>query len=921
MIEQEFKYFAFISYSGKNEKWAKWLHSHLENYHIPTALCKENPNIPKKIRPVFWYRKDLSGTKLKETLEKELEVSQYLIVICSPDSAKSDWVNDEVKSFIAKGREKYIIPFIVDGVPHSTDMNEECFPESLRNLSREDEIRGISILSDGKHHALVDVVATMFGVSFDTLWQRHKRRERKIRNIWVGICTLIIICSLGFWDYTRTKVEYYADYVDIWGLPKGIIPLTDEQVSHRNVSYRFEYHRIPFGEHGFYKWRIHRMSMVNSKGVFSSYVPCNHENYYPVQEFIFDEGHLKEIVNKDKYNRTVMRYTITDDYEENPACLYDLTGRDVRQESGYLNASTTAMDFGNVMFNNKSKIKRFHYTRDEEGCITKITYHAHDDSDLKISAISDNNNIYGRLYKLDSLGRITKITYINNDGNTISDKSGVASICYFYGDWDVKSIEYYDIDGQLIYNEQKYARLDRKFDRYGNPIEELYKGVDGKLCYNFKNISRKVISYDDNGFPIEYKCFDSEDNLSYCTDNYAIQKVIYDKKGRPVKCSFFDINEAPCYDKENIHSFTLKYNSNNCILEQRHYDISGNPCYDKFYGVHFIKLDYDGSNYEVKREFFDGKLNRCVSPVMKFAIQKLVYDKYHNVISVSYLDCKGKPCYTDYYNSEIIWSYDARGNVIKVENLDVKGKPCIQKDGAATVLYKCDNYGNLMEQKYLGADGLPMYINMVASIQYGYTNNGLICEERMYDEEGKLCMNKDWYAVAQYEYDSNGNMIKEAFFDADFRPCYVRNLGYSSKEIKYINNKVSEIKYFDTKGRLMLNAEHYAISKFEHDKKGNIISKKYYNQDGTPCMTTDLIHCWLNEYDNRGLLIKSEAFDDQMNRCVCRNGYSIQENVYNEKGMLIQYTNLDASKKVINADGIVGKYKINRVSSSTFLKT
>jgi len=130
-----------------------------------------------RIKTVRFYldSSDLSGTKLKEALEQELALSKYLIVIYSPDSAKSSWVNDEVQSFIDKGKAKYIIPFIVDGIPHSQFPDTECSPECLQQLPREEEIRGISVKADGKQHALVDVVATMFNVSFDTLWQRHKR--------------------------------------------------------------------------------------------------------------------------------------------------------------------------------------------------------------------------------------------------------------------------------------------------------------------------------------------------------------------------------------------------------------------------------------------------------------------------------------------------------------------------------------------------------------------------------------------------------------------------------------------------------------------------------------------------------------------------------------------------------------------------
>ncbi|MBO5956263.1 MAG: TIR domain-containing protein, partial [Bacteroidales bacterium] len=198
-MEEQMKYYAFISYNSADEKWAKWLQHKLEYYHVPSALCKEYPELPKKIRPVFWYKQDLSGTKLKEALSKELRSSKYLIVICSPDSAKSVWVNDEIASFIEQGKDAQIIPFIVRGEPHSKNPDNECFPPALLGLKRDEEIRGIDVRrKEGKSHALVDVIATMFGIRFDELWGRH--RQRLIRQLFLSILSLIAVFAIcAFW--------------------------------------------------------------------------------------------------------------------------------------------------------------------------------------------------------------------------------------------------------------------------------------------------------------------------------------------------------------------------------------------------------------------------------------------------------------------------------------------------------------------------------------------------------------------------------------------------------------------------------------------------------------------------------------------------------------------------------------------------
>lgn len=900
-MEQDFKYFAFISYSSKNEKWAKWLHSKLEHYHIPTALCKDNPNIPKKIRPVFWYKKDLSGSRLKEALEKELEVSRYLIVICSPDSAKSEWVNDEVKSFITREKGGDIIPFIVEGTPHSANVDEECFPESLRKLSREDELRGISVLAEGKHHALVDVIATMLGVSFDTLWQRHKRRERNIRNFWISLCGLILFCALGIWDYTRTKVEYYVDYVDCWGLPEGITPLTGEQVRHRHSSCRFEYRRIPIGERGFYKWRIHKVSRVNSKGVVSNITSAYDENVYPIQEFVFKDSYLTEIVNKDSYNRIVMRYSISDDYDRNTASLYDLSGKDVRQESSYLNASTTAMNIENNR--NKSKIKRLHYTRNKQGYITKVTFHANDDDDLESSAIGDNNNIYGKVFDLDSLGRKLKVTYIDHDGKPMTDKYGVGCINYKmspFGGTDIK--EYIGSDGKLAYNEYKYARIYIKKDIYGNPIEQWYEGDNGKPCYDHQNNYRIVAKYDRNGFLIESRRYDFNGNLSYCTDNFAIQRMRYDTKGRYIEVANYDINDKPCYTKSGYSIVRAKYNMENCITEVTAYNINDNPCIEQTYGIHKICYKYDEYNYLIEESYYDKQNTPMVSPKRHFAKQFLQYDEFHQIVTMKNYDEKGKPCYDSDFVSAIHWTYDSRGNITKIECLDIEEKPCICKEGYATIKYRYDNYGNKTEECYYGIEDELIYINMCTSIQYDYYPNGLLKEMRHYDEKGKLCLNNNWFAISRFEYDNNGNQTCVSFFDADTIPCYYKDGLYSRLEYKY-DKKGNVIKetFFDSKGNISMTSKGmYAIGKYKYDNYHRIIEYAFFDENDKPCYYDKDYHILRVRFDSKGNVTKHSIFDKNGAPTVSREYSSIIRYEYDTKGNLIRTDYMNAKEENVN---------------------
>jgi WD40 repeat protein len=179
------EYFAFISYQREDEEWAKWLAHELEHYHFPISLNGRN-DLPKDLRPIFRDIDELSAGNLPNQIHKALTNSKHLIVICSPRSAKSKWVNKEIDEFINLGRTNRIFPFIIDGTAFSNNPNNECFPPALRGIPKEEERLGGNINEMGRDAAVVKIVAGMLDLDFDTLWQRYEREkaeeERKVRE-------------------------------------------------------------------------------------------------------------------------------------------------------------------------------------------------------------------------------------------------------------------------------------------------------------------------------------------------------------------------------------------------------------------------------------------------------------------------------------------------------------------------------------------------------------------------------------------------------------------------------------------------------------------------------------------------------------------------------------------------------------------
>jgi tetratricopeptide (TPR) repeat protein len=208
---EDYKYWAFISYSHADAKWAGWLHKQLETFAVPRALAgrrtERGYGVPKRLFPVFRDRLELPGSaNLAQNIAEALRQSRYLVVVCSPRSAVSRWVNQEVMAYKAMGRGDRVLCFIVDGEPNATDKPEagllECFPPGIRHRvgadgtlteEREEPIAADARAGkDGRQDALLKVVAGLLGVGFDEVKRRAEARRRRVRAMWGAAAAVLV---------------------------------------------------------------------------------------------------------------------------------------------------------------------------------------------------------------------------------------------------------------------------------------------------------------------------------------------------------------------------------------------------------------------------------------------------------------------------------------------------------------------------------------------------------------------------------------------------------------------------------------------------------------------------------------------------------------------------------------------------------
>ena len=261
---EQIKYWAFISYSQRDGKWGKWLFRALEHYRAPWGLRgrpSRDGTVPKRLYPIFRDREELPGSSdLGDNLNSALRRSRYLVVICSPNAAKSFWVNQEIRYFKSHVGEDRVLCFIIDGEPNASekegDKSLECFPEAVRyrvNAAGEvtdDRTEPIAADArrhgDGKRNAKIKLLAGLLGVNYDDLKRREKWRIIRRRITQGALAAAAIAIGVWYWlqpGYVKIQMRPNPPglAVTIDGRPVESSDLDDREIPVSPGSHVFQF--------------------------------------------------------------------------------------------------------------------------------------------------------------------------------------------------------------------------------------------------------------------------------------------------------------------------------------------------------------------------------------------------------------------------------------------------------------------------------------------------------------------------------------------------------------------------------------------------------------------------------------------------------------------------------------------------------
>jgi len=194
--EARYRYRAFISYSHRDKAVVQWLHKVLEGFRIPRKLVGTVTPVgpvPRKLTPIFRDRDELpASSDLGTVINAALADTMFIIVICSPASAKSPWVEAEIVNFKRMHGEARVLALIASGIPYGSmsadTADQECFPRALRYKVIDGKISDIPAEpiaadlrkdTDGKRLATLKLVAGLTGVTLDAIVQREAQRRMR----------------------------------------------------------------------------------------------------------------------------------------------------------------------------------------------------------------------------------------------------------------------------------------------------------------------------------------------------------------------------------------------------------------------------------------------------------------------------------------------------------------------------------------------------------------------------------------------------------------------------------------------------------------------------------------------------------------------------------------------------------------------
>lgn len=758
-----------------------------------------------------------------------------------------------------------------------------------------------------------------------------------------GIAATVVLLLVGFftWDYYRTKVEYYKDYVEVFGVPQGIGSLSSNEMSYREASYRFEYSRH----------KLRRVSYVNSLGNLVDHHDSEDKDRIVDMTLTYTEGTGK--VDTEKFMNRSGKVLYVKDYDSNfKTCTFKLD--DELGTEMVLNAQEEIFQsvFDNTLQVKKGKISKYILEYSEDGYLTKVEY-----AGFGNVRVPNAHGIFGKSFVLDKEGRVIEEHYLGKDGKPKAAQFGLGIKKFIYDDEDnISQIVYLTVDGKPSSDGNNCPVINLTYDKWGNRICEKYcdmkgnsiirkdgpfaglvynynergfcvkrrfLGIDGGLTY-VQGVNGYIDSYDENGYLKSRSYVDAKGNAAYFKEeteeenqqpSYSKLEFANDVHGNPLDVKILNATGELSECVDFAHK-SCTYDSVGNLLTEYYLDSKGKIYAPAKFGYAGVDVTYNQQGRISRVTYMDAEKKRCTLPNTHYCYTVREYDARGNKIKFSYYDDKDKLAMTNEGVAVTCYEYDENGNEIARSFYNEKGKPCVLNRFCARWEFAYDDQGNCISERYKNTDGKLMLVNGVAGYNRSFDARGNKQNVCPIGLNGSLAVGK---FDERMKYDDRDNVIELSYFNAKGTPTVCES-GFHKLLMKYnSNNQCVQDEFYGTNGLLCnVKNKNFAVIKTEFDERGNEISKEYFTSTGTRGYDHSRVHKYYNqynkvvnkikhqiafgsdgkpvaadgiapegrvEYDKRGNMIKLICYDGYGKKTTGLHGWSEQRFTYDEAGM------------------------------------
>lgn len=796
MGKRSFKYYAFISYSRADSAFANKLYSMLNGYNLPSGLKKRFPDRPQGIGRVCKDTYSFKSNDLDETIYDNTRDSKYLIVVCSPDSMKSEWVQRELRYFFLshapegtfqketairlahdlstplrledienyQDTKDYVILVSADSMAKVADPSSTFFPElaslNIISIPRYDE-QTRKISSDSISYFKGKLIGSLLGIDSDVMIEFEKKKGKKK---WEKRALLLIaVICLGI----ALKAFFFGIELDFRSVgfsnftPRGLDLLMFGQESSLAEHYRITYKHM----------RPVRMERVNSHGsviegfsnaIYGFDIP-------PIVEFSYGEdAEVPSEIRKMSADGTLTEVmSISKIVEDLAGAYYAVAFETIPSDMDYFTSLVDTAAGKPIIGRNRAVVYLF------DNGLPSFSFNYFDDAEAM-----DYDGNYATKYEFDSEGRLHAKYSLTNDLK--ADEA-----MQYIGDATYSTVE--NADGS---SSQVHAVTDRLVLDYDRAL------------YG------KEYTYSEDGLLVAVSNLGNEPGI---VDGFVKLSVGYDESGNVTSLEYSNPSTSSIWEMwdklEAEISVEYSFGDVDSMLV-RSSDASM-----------LLRLDFYQNGKFAGFQFLDGLMQPVAGPD-GYSGYSVSYPD--NEIRESFIDTSGKPvCCKDGYATKMT-RYDDEGHIVSILLLD-------ELDSRAVSDNLVWNY-----KEYAYQMGIVQSISYYKGSDFLFSENYLLdtrpgrgsIEIRYFDEDDELASNRSGLQRKLIEYDSTSNSISIL---EEYSNGYTKTFEYESSRdgINY--------SYFDTYGDYRFAFEAY------YNEIENSVHSAIYMYDGADGISIPMV--------------------------------------------------------------------------------